>query len=143
MIVAPAAIVEATGATMATCGAGRRECVTYWLAPRGGDTVAELRHPRHTASATAYEVDGEWLTDLFLELGTKGWRVVAQIHSHPGGWVGHSGIDDGFAALPVPGLVSIVVPQFAAEGIRPSGCGVFVLPEPGRWRADPAGVRWT
>lgn len=143
MIIAPASIVTTTAATMAACGAGRHECVAYWLAPRASRTVAESRHPRHTASATGYEVDGAWLTELFLELGRQGSRVVAQLHTHPGGWVGHSGIDDGFAVLPILGLVSIVVPRFAADGIQPSGCGVFVLTDAGTWRADPAAVQWT
>jgi hypothetical protein len=143
MIVAPASIVGPTAATMVACGAGRRECVVYWLALRGSDTVVEWRHPRHTASATGYEVDGAWLTELFLELGAQGSRVVAQLHTHPGGWVGHSGIDDGFAVLPVPGLVSIVVPRFATGGIQSSGSGIFVLTDTGTWRADPASVQWT
>jgi hypothetical protein len=143
MIVAPQAIVVATAATMATCGGAQRECVSYWLTPVGTDVVTESRHPRHLGSATGYEVEGAWLNDLFLELGTRGLRVAAQLHTHPGGWVGHSGTDDGFAVLPTPGLISIVVPRFATHGIHPSDCGVFVLTDTGTWRPEPASVQWT
>lgn len=143
MIKADPIIVAATAERLRDCGVGRRECVTYWLAPVQSDQVLAVRHPRHAATATGYEVDGAWLTDLFLELSTSRLRIAAQLHSHPGNWVGHSGIDDAFAVVEMPGLISIVVPRFAVDGISPSACGIFVLTAGGGWLADRGAVRWT
>ena len=45
-------------------------------------------------------------------------RRLAQIHTHPFGWVGHSDYDDEKAFSQREGAISIVVPHFAA--VRPA-----------------------
>lgn len=142
MISPDQALLAATATQLRECGAGRRECVAYWLGTIGSDDVSAVRHPRHTATATGYEVDGDWLTEFFLELSRNRQRVVAQLHTHPGEWVGHSGIDDRFAVVPTPGFVSVVVPRFAANGVDRERCGVYALRRNHGWDAAPTAIQW-
>jgi proteasome lid subunit RPN8/RPN11 len=46
-------------------------------------------------------------------------QLLAQVHSHPGYFVGHSGGDIEGALMPYEGFISIVVPNYAAEGLLP------------------------
>jgi hypothetical protein len=47
---------------------------------------------------------------------------IAQVHSHPGKWVDHSGIDDRETAFRSEGLLSIVVPNYGRTGMLPLRC---------------------
>jgi len=47
---------------------------------------------------------------------------IAQVHSHPGPWVDHSGIDDRETAFRSEGLLSLVVPVYARRGMEPLRC---------------------
>lgn len=50
---------------------------------------------------------------------------VAQVHSHPGHFVGHSDGDDEWAAFKFDGLLSLVVPNYCKDGMLPlEKCGV-------------------
>jgi hypothetical protein len=69
-------------------------------------------HPAHKASAGHYEVDGAWLTSLWLELANTQNRVRVQVHTH-GGQAFHSERDDKNALVYQPGFLSIVLPGFA------------------------------
>lgn len=51
---------------------------------------------------------------------------LAQIHSHPAGWTGHSPYDDEMAFSQRDGAISIVVPHFAACAPGLADCGVHV-----------------
>lgn len=50
---------------------------------------------------------------------------IAQVHSHPGCWVDHSDGDDMWTAFKFDGLLSLVVPNYCDEGMRPlEKCGI-------------------
>lgn len=52
------------------------------------------------------------------------FQLLARVHSHPGPWTGHSDKDDE-ANLVYPGFYSLVVPNYAVDGVRPfTHCGV-------------------
>jgi proteasome lid subunit RPN8/RPN11 len=142
MISVAAEHVEASLDVLRRCGDGRRECVVFWLAPIDDETVVNVVHPDHRASAVDYRVDDQWLTMFCSDLGTDGRRVVAQVHTHPGSWVGHSGVDDRFPVFPVPGLVSIVVPHFAGGTQHRDRFGVFRRSPSGAWEPDRGSIRW-
>lgn len=68
--------------------------------------------------------------------------VLAQIHSHPGGWTEHSRGDDDLVLMPFEGMLSVVVPHYGRYGIRPiHHMGVHQYQD-GRWViADPSTTR--
>jgi proteasome lid subunit RPN8/RPN11 len=135
-------LVDRMISEFAACGAAQRECVVYWLAPLSqSDQVSKVVHPLHTASAFGYQVDDAWLTEFFFDLADDRHTAVAQIHTHPGGWLDHSNTDDTFVLIPSPGFVSIVVPNFA-QGFERGRCAIHVLEASGEWRIDPGVVRW-
>lgn len=52
---------------------------------------------------------------------------IAQVHSHPSNWVGHSLGDDKLAPFKVTGLLSIVVPSYGLKGMKPLiNCGFHI-----------------
>lgn len=64
-------------------------------------------------------------TEVVQTLSERSMIEIAQVHSHPSGWVDHSYGDDIWAPFKVEGLISIVVPDFCRHGMLPLGiCGV-------------------
>jgi hypothetical protein len=63
---------------------------------------------------------------------SRGWFILAQVHTHPGSAF-HSPVDDRYPISNKPGFISIVVPNF---GTDPTGVGWawFVLVGAGQWR---------
>ncbi len=104
------------------------EGVVYWAGTTvpSLDTVvvlsclvptAETGPGRFDVSAGAYARIVEAVHDHDLQL-------LARVHSHPGSWTGHSDKDDG-PNLVYDGFYSIVVPDYAANGVQPlTDCGV-------------------
>lgn len=66
-------------------------------------------------------------------LRQMGLLRLAQIHSHPGGWTGHSSYDDEMAFSQRDGAISIVVPDFAGCAPGLADCGIHVR-DPRGWR---------
>jgi hypothetical protein len=52
-------------------------------------------------------------------------QILAQVHGHPGDWVGHSAGDNRGAFMAYEGYYSVVVPNYGLQGLLPlSRCGV-------------------
>lgn len=78
----------------------------------GADTTAEM---------------GRWLRQ-------QGMRGLIQVHTHPGGWTGHSDTDNDFPIASSDGFVSLVWPHFAAAPVQSvHDLGIHQLRQ-GRWR---------
>jgi hypothetical protein len=73
-----------------------------------------LQRSYKTKSGLLYEVDGEELHRINVELYKSNLKLFAQIHSHPSEAY-HSETDDEFAIVATIGGLSIVVPNFAQE----------------------------
>src|SRR5262245_53132391 len=76
--------------------AGRRESCVFWYGLRdslGGGEVKYIVAPRQTMSLGNYGVSAQALTEIVATLPDH-WKVLAQIHSHPGARVEHSNYDD-------------------------------------------------
>lgn len=141
MITVSSGVVAATLDTLRTCGGGRRECLVYWTASHGSDAVAAVVHPLHRASRGGVVVDGAWATRFFVVLAQEGMSAIAQVHSHPGAYVGHSLTDDEHALVSSAGYVSIVIPHFADSDSR-SGWGVWQIDPDGAWVSAQRVIRW-
>lgn len=138
MLTVPASILRRSRDEFRACGKGMAECVVYWLGPLDEpDTVDQVVHPTHTATAGGYDVDGAWLNHLWLRLAREQLELRAQLHTHPG-VAYHSSRDDAMAALQTDGFLSLVVPDFAMGSDLLSGAHLAERSRDGRWRAvDP------
>jgi hypothetical protein len=126
-------VLPATFTALRRCGGGERECVVYWLGPSDHPSVVDhVLQPPHTASRVHYEIDTNWVTELFLELRATRRSVRAQVHTHPGSSVEHSHTDDSFALAPSVGFVSLVLPHFATGPATLEGSYTTVI-TPAGW----------
>jgi hypothetical protein len=139
VLTVPTRILQRSVEHLRACGRGRTECVVYWLGPLDHpDTIDEVLHPAHTATAGGYDVDGRWLNQRWLRLARERRELRAQVHTHPGAAY-HSSRDDAMAALQTEGFLSLVIPDFALGGDPLTGAHLTERTADGRWHpVDPA-----
>jgi hypothetical protein len=105
------------------------ETVVYWFGRivGGGTQVLNVVRPAQTRSWTSFDVSAKANADVTAFACERELRLVAQLHSHPGRYVGHSPGDDRGAPFVFQGFYSIVVPLYGIHGILPlTMCGVHV-----------------
>ena len=113
MIAVDSSIWKATLGHFRRCGAGRRECVVYWLGPANQAAVVdEVVHPEHTASNRDYEVNSAWLAPFWMRLASSSRSARVQVHTHAFRAF-HSTSDDAFPLVRQAGFLSLVLPRFA------------------------------
>lgn len=104
--------------------AGSRESAVFWFGTRGSDrdTALYVVAPKQAMSWGSYRIDRGSHAALVQSL-SEGWRILAQVHTHPGTDVEHSTYDDE-AAVSTRAL-SLVFPSYARFGRAfPAGVGV-------------------
>lgn len=91
-----------------------------------GGVVTTVTIPDAVLSCGGYEVSPEAMSQAGKHL--RRWRMVrlAQVHTHPGEWVGHSPKDSASAYSQMPGAISIVVPRHGAARPRLCESGVHL-----------------
>ncbi len=107
----------------------RMETVVYWFGRTKPGQVAVLAaiRPQQTRTRGSFQVSAQANADVTAFACEHQLRLVAQIHSHPGPFVGHSPGDDVGAPFVFSGFYSIVVPLYGAHGVVPlTGCGIHV-----------------
>ena len=122
-----------------SCGGGHEECVVLWIGPNDqARYVDEVVVPRHTASASHYDIDPAWIGEFWLDLARRNRTVRCQVHTHPGRAY-HSSRDDALALVHTPGYLSLVLPRFATGPIGLDGSFLAIRGDDGSWSAlDPA-----
>ena len=129
----PAAILISTFDVLRECGCARYECVLYWTGPVAAPEVVDgLDHPIHRRSFGGYEIETSWLTSYWFRLAREQRSIRAQVHTHPGSAF-HSGTDDHWPVVSVPGFVSIVIPNFAAGPVYLRDSWVGLVDTDGCW----------
>lgn len=106
-----------------------RERVAYLDGPRpeaGLAVVTTVTLPAADERAGNFYVSAQEMSRAGKHLRRMGLMRLAQIHSHPGGWTGHSPYDDEMAFSQRDGAISIVVPSFAGCAPGLADCGVHV-----------------
>ena len=114
--------------------AGRKglEAVALWAGVREGATFRILRTiiPKQLSGSLEnglmYVVEESELHRISLDLFDSRQQLIAQVHSHPG-TAYHSDTDDAYPIVTVLGGLSVVVPNFAREGVNPSTWAVYRL----------------
>lgn len=110
-------------------GFRRLETVVLWF---GRVTVAEaviltVVRPKQRRTAGSFEIDSRSNADIAVASCDLGLRLIAQVHTHPGNYVGHSPGDDDGVPFVFHGLYSIVVPNYCRDGMLPlNRCGVHI-----------------
>ena len=133
MLALSEAVLSSTFDQLRSCGAGRRECVAYWVARNTAPHVlARVAHPVHSAIGGGYEVDGDWVMQFFINLRSSQETVRVQIHTHPRE-AGHSWIDDAYALVPAEGFFSLVIPDFAQGPVGLDGAHLVEMTADGHW----------
>jgi hypothetical protein len=124
-------------------GGGRREAGAFLLAERDpGSGTPLVDRPAVVAFAFYDDLDATSLTGaitlsangyaaLNTRCRTDGLRVVGDIHTHPGRWVGQSAIDAAHPMVAVQGHVAIIAPNYGRDPIGSHDLGVHVFTPPG------------
>lgn len=136
----PATVLDVTAALLYETGVSGFEGSAVWIGTVDYPTTGIVTRPFRpeqvtyaTPSGLAVEVTEDGLTGLISSL-TAGELVLARLHTHGTGDVGHSDVDDRNLIVAHPGAISIVVPHFAATGVDLLRCGVHILGTDHRWR---------
>lgn len=117
---------------IASCGSGRRECVSYVTGPVDvPDRATGLIHPRHRATAASTTVGSDELDAVWDRLRERRETIVMQVHSHPGA-AHHSGTDDRWPIIHRKGFLSLVLAHFGLRGLVGAHLAVFL--GDGQWQ---------
>jgi hypothetical protein len=106
---------------------GHHERVVYWAGIKRSDLWMATTVVRPQAKTTwgSFRTSDKANADVVAFLSACGLALVAQVHTHPGQGVDHSDGDDADAFMPSENYLSIVVPDYGKQGMRPiERCGV-------------------
>ena len=118
-------------------GGGHRESGAFLLGPKTG--------PRRVTAIVFYDqidprafdtgivvLDGGRMSRLWQLCRERGERVVADVHTHPGG-AGQSEADRMHPMIAEPGHLALILPRFAAAPIRFEEIGIYRYLGDFRW----------
>lgn len=112
------------------------ETACFWFGVEAGDrqVVTTVAMPRLHQSQGHYRVERDSLRRLAETMRAQGLINLAQVHTHPGLWVGHSPYDDDNAYSTRTGALSFVWPEYGRSLLHTlAGIGVHERYE-GAWR---------
>jgi hypothetical protein len=91
-----------------------------------GNVVTTLTLPNALLAPGYFEVSSAAMSQAGKHFCSLGLIRLAQVHTHPSDWTGHSPWDDAHAYSQLPGAVSIVLPNFAHRQPILTDAGVHV-----------------
>jgi hypothetical protein len=103
------------------------EMLVFWAGIREANKsiVKLVVVPNAKTNAGSVVVSQEANFHFVKALSSRALIQIAQVHTHPTSWAGHSPGDGEYAAFKVKGLLSIVVPSYCIKGMWPlEKCGV-------------------
>jgi hypothetical protein len=122
-------------------GEGKRESGAFLLAERDRDrrTIARAIYfddldPRCLTGGIAF--NGAHFGKLWSICRDNGLTVTADVHTHPGSWVGQSGIDAENPMIARHGHLALIVPDLAANDVDPDAVGVHEYLGDDGWRSS-------
>lgn len=96
-------------------------------------TATTLTIPNAVLDPGRFEVSADAMSQAGKHFRRFKMQRLAQVHTHPTDWVGHSGWDDKRAYSQIPGAISIVLPNFARNRPDLAQSGVHLRTQAG-WR---------
>jgi hypothetical protein len=132
LVVIQESVIAVTGRLLRESKRGRKrhEGVVYWAGlDLGSDVlVTTCIAPSATTTPGSFHISAEANARVITVLNDLRLVLLAQVHSHPGAWIQHSGGDDSGAFMPFENLLSIVVPDYGHEDPWPlTNCGVHLF----------------
>jgi hypothetical protein len=106
---------------------GQHEGIVYWVGVSSGanSVVTTVIAPDATTSPGSYRATAVANALVVAKVDSLKLQVLAQVHGHPGPWVGHSDGDNDGAFMPYKGFYSVVVPNYGRNGLFPlTICGI-------------------
>ena len=103
------------------------EMIVYWagIREKNKSMVNLVIVPNAKTNFNGVIVSQEANFHFVKSLSSRRLVQIAQVHTHPTSWIGHSPGDSKYAAFKVKGLLSIIVPSFCRKGMLPlEKCGV-------------------
>lgn len=135
----PRSVLQASELFLSERGLARYEAVVVWIGRLVDDAIAVVdapyapeQIPLQTEDGVGVHIPGEAITRLIMSLEGEE-RVLARLHSHPAEAY-HSETDDLNRLISHDGAMSVVVPDFAQNGILLTQCSINELAVPGGWR---------
>lgn len=113
-----------------------RERIVYLDGPRtasGAPVATTLTIPLAEEHDGHFHVEPAQMSRAGRHLRRLGMTRLAQLHTHPTDWTGHSPHDDEMAFSQRDGAISIVVPDFAGTAPGLHDCGIHIREDTG-WR---------
>jgi len=113
-----------------------RESIVYWAGVKREDVwlVVTVIKPRAATTRGSFKTSAADNASVIEFLSEAGLALLGQVHTHAGTYVDHSAGDDEDAFMPKENSLSVVVPYYGRQGLRPlRGCGVHRY-ESGRFR---------
>lgn len=105
----------------------QHEGIAYWagIVQVHTTVVTSVIVPEAETTYGSYETSVTANARVIRTASSRHLQILAQVHGHPGDWVGHSRGDDLGAFMPYGGFYSIVVPYYGRQGLLPlTQCGV-------------------
>jgi proteasome lid subunit RPN8/RPN11 len=106
------------------------EGVVYWAGVTdklGAKLVLSVIVPEADTTPGSYDISPVANAAVVEAVHGHNAELVATVHSHPGEMTSHSERDSKAAQLPHDGYYSVVVPNYARDGVRPfTDCGVHL-----------------
>lgn len=131
-------LIDKTVKSLRKQGVKFNEGLVFWAgieAKDGSKFVTTCVYPKQQCSGISVSSNLIAGAKVVREIRKRGLEIIAEIHSHPGQWVGHSLIDDENPFVLAEGNISIVVPYFARKGMEPLWkCGVHIYSFRGGWK---------
>ena len=93
---------------------------------RGQKVVTTFTFPRAELRRDFFHIDSEQISRAALHLRAFNLRRLAQVHTHPRDWVGHSEYDNDHAYSQSEGALSIVLPNYGLRTVNLDKAGVLV-----------------
>ena len=115
------------------CGRAGRECQVLWLSAwHEPDRVLRVIHSKHAGHAFGFELDDEFISQLWLDLAAEKLGVRVQVHTHPGEAF-HSRTDDQWPFVHTTGFLSLVIPDFARGPVGLQNVYLGCIEADGSW----------
>lgn len=115
-------------------------CYLDGIQERGCSVTTTVVFPDARLEPGYFEVSSASMSEAGKHFRKYGLKRLAQIHTHPTDWTGHSQWDDAHAYSQLEGAISIVLPNFGLN--RPSivHAGVHMRSQSGWRQIDPKEV---
>jgi hypothetical protein len=104
------------------------------MTSQGDGVVTSITFPNAQLFPGRFEVSPDAMSEAGKHFRAFNLRRLAQVHTHPSDWTGHSPWDDAKAYSQLAGAISIVLPNFARARPSISKAGIHVRMKSG-WRA--------